>query len=83
VELRIFITLKNPSSSAGFEPTNRGSNGKHDDHYTTENNTLAVQLALTVMGRNINFELKLLDKYLGRKYSLKSSYNKIMAILFF
>jgi hypothetical protein len=26
---QIFITLKNPSSSAGSEPTNLGSNGKH------------------------------------------------------
>jgi hypothetical protein len=29
VVLRIFITLKNPSSSAGFEPANLGSSGKH------------------------------------------------------
>jgi hypothetical protein len=28
VVLRIFITLKNPSSSAGFEPANLGSSGK-------------------------------------------------------
>jgi hypothetical protein len=27
--LRIFITLKTPSSSAGFEPANFGSSGKH------------------------------------------------------
>jgi hypothetical protein len=27
--LRIFITLENPSSSAGFEPANLGSSGKH------------------------------------------------------
>jgi hypothetical protein len=26
------ITLKNPSSSAGFEHVNLGSNGKHDNH---------------------------------------------------
>jgi hypothetical protein len=37
IALRIFIVLKNPSLSAGFEPTNLGFNGKHDDHYTTEN----------------------------------------------
>jgi hypothetical protein len=36
--LRISIAIKNPSSLAGFEPVNRGSNGKHDYHYTTENN---------------------------------------------
>jgi hypothetical protein len=29
VVLRIFIAFKNPSSSAGFEPDNLGSNGKH------------------------------------------------------
>jgi hypothetical protein len=29
VVLRIFITLKNPSSSAGFEPANLGSSDKH------------------------------------------------------
>jgi hypothetical protein len=32
VVLRIVITLKNPSSSAGLEPANLGSNGKHDNH---------------------------------------------------
>jgi hypothetical protein len=36
VVLRILIALKNPSSSAGFEPVNLGSNGKHDNHQTTE-----------------------------------------------
>jgi hypothetical protein len=34
--LRIFISLKNPMPSAGFEPANLGSNGKHATHYTTE-----------------------------------------------
>jgi hypothetical protein len=34
--LQTFIALKNPSPSAGFEPTNLGSNGKHANHYTTE-----------------------------------------------
>jgi hypothetical protein len=34
--LQIFITHKNPSLSAGFEPVNLGSNGKNDNHYTTE-----------------------------------------------
>jgi hypothetical protein len=29
---RIFIALKNPSSSAVFEPANSGSNDKHDKH---------------------------------------------------
>jgi hypothetical protein len=36
VVLRIFITLQNPSSSAGVEPANLGSSGKHANHYTTE-----------------------------------------------
>jgi hypothetical protein len=34
--LRNFIALKNPSTSAGFEPANLGFSGKHDNHYTTE-----------------------------------------------
>jgi hypothetical protein len=37
VMLRIFMALENPPSSAGFEPANLGSNGKHDNRYTTEN----------------------------------------------
>jgi hypothetical protein len=32
VVLRIFITLKNPSSSAGFEPANLGYSGKNANH---------------------------------------------------
>jgi hypothetical protein len=35
--LRIFIALKSQLSSVGFEPANLVSNGKHDDHYTIEN----------------------------------------------
>jgi hypothetical protein len=31
-----FVALKNPSLSAKFEPSNYGSNGKHANHYTTE-----------------------------------------------
>jgi hypothetical protein len=31
-----FIALKNPLFSAGFEPTNLRYNGKHDSHYTKE-----------------------------------------------
>jgi hypothetical protein len=30
-----FVALKNPSSSAGFEPENLESNGKYANHYTT------------------------------------------------
>jgi hypothetical protein len=36
--LQIFIALKNQSPSAGIEPANLGSNGKHTSHYTTEDN---------------------------------------------
>jgi hypothetical protein len=32
VVLRIFITLKNPSTSVGIEPANLGSNGEHANH---------------------------------------------------
>jgi hypothetical protein len=35
--LRIFIALKSPSSSTGFESANLGSNSKHNNHYATEN----------------------------------------------
>jgi hypothetical protein len=34
--LQIFIALKNPSPSAGYENANLGSNEKHANHYTTE-----------------------------------------------
>jgi hypothetical protein len=37
VWLRIFIALKNPSPSTGFDPANLGTNGKHDNHYNTGN----------------------------------------------
>jgi hypothetical protein len=30
--LRIFIALKNPSPSAGFDPANLGSKSKHANH---------------------------------------------------
>jgi hypothetical protein len=35
-EVPIFIAIKNPLFSAGLEPANLGSNGKHANHYTTE-----------------------------------------------
>jgi hypothetical protein len=38
--LRIFIALKNPTLSAGFEPANLSSNGKHDNHYIPDNDSL-------------------------------------------
>jgi hypothetical protein len=37
-----FITLKTPSLLTGFEPMNLGSNGKYDNHYTTENDYIWV-----------------------------------------
>jgi hypothetical protein len=37
VVLRIFIAIKDTALSAEFEPSNLGSSGKHDSHYTTEN----------------------------------------------
>jgi hypothetical protein len=37
VVLRIFIALKNSSSSTGFDHANLASNGKHGNHLTTEN----------------------------------------------
>jgi hypothetical protein len=37
VVLRIFIAIKNPLFSTGFEPANLGFNGRHDNHYMTEN----------------------------------------------
>jgi hypothetical protein len=37
IVLRIFITLKSPSFLARFKPVNLGSSGKHNNHYTTEN----------------------------------------------
>jgi hypothetical protein len=37
---QIFIAIKNPSPSAVFEPANLGSNDKHANHYTTEDNTM-------------------------------------------
>jgi hypothetical protein len=36
VVLRVFIVLKNSSPTARFKPANLGSNGRHANHYTTE-----------------------------------------------
>jgi hypothetical protein len=35
-----FYRLKNQSLSAGFEPANFGSIGKHNNHYTIENGAI-------------------------------------------
>jgi hypothetical protein len=37
VMLWIFIALRNPLLSGGFEHMNLESNGKHDNRYTTDN----------------------------------------------
>jgi hypothetical protein len=42
--LLIFIALKNPVVSAGFESANLRFNGKHDNHYTTENDLFNLNL---------------------------------------
>jgi hypothetical protein len=43
--------FKNPLLSAGFEPANLGSNGKYDNHYTTEKKSKAVPLhAMKALG---------------------------------
>jgi hypothetical protein len=44
--LLIFIDLKNPSLSAGFEPPDLGSNGKHNKHSTTEGNQVTINIFL-------------------------------------
>jgi hypothetical protein len=48
VELQIFIAIKNQSSSAGYKPANVGSNGKCDNHYTTDATILISSLIQTV-----------------------------------
>jgi hypothetical protein len=41
VLLRIFVVVKNPSLSSGFEPASLVSSGRHDNHYTAENDLYA------------------------------------------
>jgi hypothetical protein len=43
---RIFIALKNPSSSAGFEPAILVSSGKNAIHYTTETTSPVLESVL-------------------------------------
>jgi hypothetical protein len=38
--LQICFAHKNPSPSAGFEPANLGSNGKHANQYTRDEEEL-------------------------------------------
>jgi hypothetical protein len=40
--LRIFIALRNPSPSAELEPAKVGYNGKHANHYTTDDDSVWV-----------------------------------------
>jgi hypothetical protein len=51
VVLRVFIVLKNPSPSAGFEPANLGSRSKHANHYTTDDDydTLLQSSAVNIL----------------------------------
>jgi hypothetical protein len=44
--LWIFIALQNPLLLAGSDPANLGSNDKHDNQYTTENDSILVNKAL-------------------------------------
>jgi hypothetical protein len=44
--LRIFIAL-NPSSSAGIETANLGSNGKHASHCTKENDNQSFRRSMS------------------------------------
>jgi hypothetical protein len=37
IVLQIFIAVRNTSLSVGFESANLAYSGKHDKHYTTEN----------------------------------------------
>jgi hypothetical protein len=53
VVLRIFIALKDPSLSAGVVPQNLGSNDKHDNYFTTDNNARRAFLALGSKGKSI------------------------------
>jgi hypothetical protein len=46
VMLQIFIALKNPSLSASSEHTNLGSNGKHNNHYTTDNDIKPIMIVI-------------------------------------
>jgi hypothetical protein len=41
-----FVAFKNPSLTAGFEPANLGSSGKHDNNDTTENDIILLIICL-------------------------------------
>jgi hypothetical protein len=42
IVLRIFVAFKNPSLSVEFERVILGSNGKHDNSYTTWNDQMCI-----------------------------------------
>jgi hypothetical protein len=49
--LWIFIAVKNPLLLVRFEPAKVGSNGKHDNHYTTKNDMLINKLQHSTVRR--------------------------------
>jgi hypothetical protein len=55
VVLLIFIALKKPSPSAGFEPANLVSNGERDKHYTTESDILYITQQLCLVASTAGF----------------------------
>jgi hypothetical protein len=60
--LRILITLKSSSSSAGFEPTNLRSNGKHANHYTTEATNILLTVLVSLVWLSANESSTLIDR---------------------
>jgi hypothetical protein len=61
VMLWIFTAFKDPSSSAGFEPTNLGSNCKYANHYTNEETYLLLPITVKVW---FFWELTEVDRHL-------------------
>jgi hypothetical protein len=55
---RIFITLNNPSSSAGFEPTNLWLNGNHANHLTIECDPFGEKFPLSCVGAELETNKK-------------------------
>jgi hypothetical protein len=47
--LQIFIVLKNPSPSTGFEPANLESSDKDSNHYINENDSVYAVVYLQVL----------------------------------
>jgi hypothetical protein len=57
----VSVSLKSPSSSAGFEPANLGSSGKHHNHYTTEGDKFILPSLHIILSITQDF-VKVLDK---------------------